>query len=291
MLPEAQHDNLLYVSVQTTCCTGSGADLYVFSFPAGKLVGELNVTTDTMFGLCSNANGDVFVTAFDTSDSFASSYIYEYAHGGTSPIAKYYDPWESDACSVDPTTGNLAVANWYTNGQSRNANILVYNLTSGKYTQYYDPDVYYYKWCAYDTKGNLYVDSAGFSDHTPLAVLPKGQSSFTNLSLNSDVITDSLQWYHGDLVVAGYERSIGPEALLKVHLNGTKGRVERTIALKDYGHEYGSDSQFVIWNGHVISGGYPGYNLHEWLFPEGGFPRRRIARSQGGWWYGVAISR
>jgi hypothetical protein len=294
MLPEAKYDTLLYVSIQTECCTGSGNDLYAFAYPSGKLVGELDVTSDSMYGLCADTKGDVFVTAY--SDYYFGSTIYEYAHGGTSPIATLSDPWNGDGCSVDPTTGNLAVANWFTGGSKQVGNVLVYTLPNGTYTEYYDPKMYYYKWCAYDPKGNLYVDDAGVSNRAkgtpPLAVLHKGQSTFTNIHLDKsvDFVTDSLQWYGSHLVIAGYERSIGPETLLRVRVKGAKGYVVGTTVLKDYGHGWGDDAQFAIRYGHVISGGYPGYNLQEWLFPGGGDPRRKIARSPTGWWYGIAFS-
>jgi hypothetical protein len=290
MSAEAQSEDLLYASVQTTCCAARGADVYVFSYPQGKLVGELNVTKDTMFGLCSDRRGHVYVTSFNTSGSGYSTYIYKYRHGEAHPIAKFLDPWSADACSVDPTTGNLAVANWYTGYSKPEGNVLVYDQATGKYTLYSSPQILYYKWCAYDASGNLYVDGEGNSG-TSLAVLPKGQNAFSGISLNrSNFVPYSLQWYANDLVIAGYEGSIGPETLLKVHLNGTKASIVRSTILKDAGQNWGADSQFVIRDQHIISGGYPGYYLHAWYFPKGGYPFQRIARTPDGWWYGIAIS-
>jgi hypothetical protein len=37
MLPEARHEQLLYASLQTTCCAKSGADVYVFPARKGSL--------------------------------------------------------------------------------------------------------------------------------------------------------------------------------------------------------------------------------------------------------------
>jgi hypothetical protein len=42
------------------------------------------------FGECSDSAGDVFVAAYANS-SMNSSTIYEYAHGGTSPVATLSD--------------------------------------------------------------------------------------------------------------------------------------------------------------------------------------------------------
>ncbi len=96
-VPAARNIDLLYVSKYD--------DVDVFSYPAGKRVGTLT-GFQSPGGLCVDKAGDVFVT------NFGASNIVEYAHGGTKPIATLSDPYqEPDDCSVDPTTGNLAVAN------------------------------------------------------------------------------------------------------------------------------------------------------------------------------------
>lgn len=283
--------DLLYASIQTTCCASSGADVDVFSYPKGKLVGQLNVTTDTMFGLCSDAKGDVFVTDYDTSQSGESTYVYEYKHGETSPAKTFSDPFSADACSVDPTTGNLAVANWFTGGSKQDGNVLIYDVGSGKYTTLKYWQIRWYKWCAYDANGNLYVDGDG-GGQTKLAVLRKGHHVWNRINLSdSTFMPYSLQANGDELVIANYEHSIGPETLAEVKVGRTEGTIVHEVSLKDSGSEYGSDSQFVVQGSRVISGGYPGQDLDVWRFPEGGDALRQIAQSQGGWWYGIAMSR
>jgi hypothetical protein len=291
MLPEAKDDDLLYASVQTSCCVNYGADVFVFSYPDGKLVGGLSVTRDTMFGLCSDEQGDVFVTGFNTNTTGGSSYVYEYRHGRKKPIAKLLDPLAADACSVDPVTGNLAVAGWSGNEA---ASLVVYSQTdgkyTGKYTSYYDSEIRWVKWCAYDTSGDLYLDGENGSGPVRLAVLHHGQFSDIDLK-RSDFIPSSLQWdRYGDLVIAGYERSIGPETLLRVRVDGTKATILGTTILRDAGHDWGDDSQFLIKDLHVIGGGYPGGHLMAWRFHRGGHPVQRIAQTSNGWWYGVTFS-
>jgi DNA-binding beta-propeller fold protein YncE len=62
------------------------------------------------FGECVDKTGDVFVAEFGGNAGTAA--ILEYAHGGTSPIATLSDPgYHPESCSIDPTTGNLAVTN------------------------------------------------------------------------------------------------------------------------------------------------------------------------------------
>ncbi len=55
----------------------------------------------------------MFVT---TETSLTHGYVYEYSHGGTQSIATLSDPGSPYGCSVDPTTGNLAVANTTSSG-------------------------------------------------------------------------------------------------------------------------------------------------------------------------------
>ena len=92
MLPEAKGENLLYVA--------GLYKTYVFSWPSGKQVGELDIGA---WYACSDKNGNVWV--------LAKGPVYEYAHGGKSPIATITPPYNSLAffCSVDATTGNLAL--------------------------------------------------------------------------------------------------------------------------------------------------------------------------------------
>ena len=99
MAPGAKKDDLLYVSDVAT------ADVYVYSYPQGALVGTLTGFTRPA-GLCVDTAGDVYVT-----DLFAFQ-IVEYSHGGTAPIATLKDQRkEPGDCAFDPTTGNLAVSN------------------------------------------------------------------------------------------------------------------------------------------------------------------------------------
>jgi hypothetical protein len=290
MLPEAKSTDLLYASIQNTCCATSGADVDVFSYPKGKLVGQLSVTQDTMFGLCPDTKGDVFVTAYDTSRSGYSTTIYEYAHGGTTPIKTFADPYAGDACSVDPTTGDLAVANWFTGGSKQSGNVLIYDVSSGKYTTHAYWQIRWYRWCAYDTNGDLYVDGQN-GNGVKLAVLRKGRHAFQKIVLSdSSFVPYSLQWNGDSLVVANYETSIGPETLAEVHVSGSKGTIVHRTALRDRGKNYGADAQFLIKGSRVISGGYPAEELFGWNFPQGGFPVQRLGQSQGGYWYGLALS-
>src|SRR5580700_6025837 len=95
MLPEAKGDDLLYLS--------AARGIYVYSYPKGKHVGTLTTPNYAAYE-CADATGDVFITSVEGSQQG----VYEYAHGGSQPI-NFLPLTEARACSVDPTTGNLAV--------------------------------------------------------------------------------------------------------------------------------------------------------------------------------------
>jgi hypothetical protein len=105
MLPEATSENLLYVSSSS----GFSGIVRVYSYPHGRRVGALTSLTYAG-GECVDSAGDVFIVEF-SGPSSAGSTVYEYAHGGSTPIATLADPGSGFGCAVDPTTGNLAVAN------------------------------------------------------------------------------------------------------------------------------------------------------------------------------------
>lgn len=79
----------------------------VLTYPQGHAVAELSTYPDTVTGLCTDPNGNVWVA-----ETFeGQSVLYEYAHGGTSSIAQLSVPGDrSQECTVDPVSGDLAVA-------------------------------------------------------------------------------------------------------------------------------------------------------------------------------------
>jgi hypothetical protein len=95
---------------------------------------------------------DVFVVGFD--------FIYEYAHGGTAPIntlgSTSYFYGFSGGCSVNPNTGDLAVA-----VSSVNGGLAVFKGAQGAPTIYTDPDFATLWSCGYDASGNLFA--SGFA--------------------------------------------------------------------------------------------------------------------------------
>ncbi|MGC2408360.1 MAG: hypothetical protein WA431_18295, partial [Candidatus Cybelea sp.] len=168
MSPQAKSDDLLYVS--GWCCY-SHDDIYVFSYPDGQLVGMLG-NLDVPTGLCTDKLGDIYVAEQD------AQLILEYAHGGIKPIKTLTaDNGAPVTCSIDPTTGNLAVADeiGYSSVGCCSGFIAIYANASGLPMKYTAPNIYYYDSCVYDDRGNLYTDGKNSSMGGPFyAELPKG---------------------------------------------------------------------------------------------------------------------
>jgi hypothetical protein len=295
MLPDAKSDDLLYVSLSDR--ESNGDEIYVFSYPKGKLVGGLSLPQDYPMGLCSDDKGDLFVTTYGDVNSTADSYVYEFAHGGTQPIATLSDPGFGNDCAVDPTTGNLAVANWFGSlGSFDHGSVAIYQGAQGTATPYYDRNIYWYEWCVYDTNGNLYVDGSNEGGGYPLAELPEGSSSFLSLTLNDEsILPESLQWDSGDLVVEGWQwaKHQATENVYQVQLSGSEGTVVETttIATNTKAHKVRyNPGQYILKGKTLIGAGFNDPAVHLWRFPEGGLPIKSLRAPKGFPAYGVAFS-
>ncbi|MBV9333448.1 MAG: hypothetical protein JO146_05530 [Candidatus Eremiobacteraeota bacterium] len=137
-------------------------------------------------GLCADHSGHVYVTV-------QSGSIVEYAHGGTTPIKTLLDKYYPLACSVDPTTGNLAVAN-------ESGNVSIFPDATGEATVYETALVP--EFSVYDRAGNLFVDSSG-APGIRIEELPKGGGSFQDFTYHgrNNGSPAGLQWVAHRLAV------------------------------------------------------------------------------------------
>lgn len=143
MLPEARNDDLLYVHDLT--------GVFVYSYPGGKLVGQLAYSFGQQAGLCVDAAGDVFIP------DPTSAQIFEFVHGGRRPKATLMDTgYVPQGCAVDPKSGDLAVTG---NGIGRGSGgLAIYRRARGNPQVFTDKRFRYYEFCTFDDSGNLYFD-------------------------------------------------------------------------------------------------------------------------------------
>jgi hypothetical protein len=246
-LPDAHGRDLLYVT---------GSSTYLYTYPKGKLVSTFQVNG---FAMCSNAAGDVFIT---------NAYgVAEYPHGSAMQIAFLPGPFGSvRSCSVDPTTGDLAVASASTSGFG----IGVYR--QDRRHRWHVPRVYpftqYPLACSYDSMGNLFV-LASLSDVTFLFELPKGGSVFEMLSLRQKItIPGYLQW-------DGKYLAVDDTRTMVIHRFVVKGKLAKQIGLLTVS---GAQDIGNFWIQGRILIGLDGYNqdIGFWRYPQGGPPFKKI---------------
>jgi hypothetical protein len=173
MLPAAKHEDLVYVT------NDINNTVTVYSWLGHRLVGMLTGINQP-YGACSDQSGNVWIVGW------GKNQLFEYAHGGTTPLAilTVHDPQANlNDCSVDPTTGNLAVTNWGNNWDK--GYVLIYAHATGTPKVYTGPGLWFYYGCAYDDKGNLFSDGwqAYVQDIFSLSELRKGGDTFTRLEL------------------------------------------------------------------------------------------------------------
>ena len=164
MLPQAKSENLLYVSDYAT------GTVYAYTYPAGSLFGMLTGFTEPE-GLCVDKGGDIFIT------DGADRRVFEYAHGAATPIAILTHNGEHpSSCSVDPTTGNLAVTYY---GSAKMNDVAIFPGAQGRPKAYRIRRWFLYSSCAYDNAGSLFVDGMyalekGSTGQIGVAELPSG---------------------------------------------------------------------------------------------------------------------
>jgi len=169
MDPAAKSKALLYVSDEYAQAVN------VYAYPSLKPMGALSGFL-TPEGLCVNKKtGDIWVT-----DTLRYS-IYEFAHGGTTPIRTIDQPdgYVQD-CSVNPVNGDLAIAN-ITYGGDDPGYVAIYKSGSGKPATYYDKRIFEVNHLGYDDGGNLFVDEFQLGAGFRLDELPAGGTKLEQL--------------------------------------------------------------------------------------------------------------
>jgi hypothetical protein len=250
---------------------GRGSTLHAFTYPGGQQVGIQHINASGK--LCSNTNGNIFLLRYEAID--------EYAHGGKHPIAtfadSYYDPVD---CSVDPNTGNLAVAN--ESHEAAPGNVAVYQNATTSPTSYTDPQLYYYLSCGYDDNGNLFVVGTTHSNTEVLAELPKGSNTFTNITVNKDFyISSFVQWDGQYLALESWDH----RHIYRVSISGSTGTVVHEVPLRN---TFGGISGAWI-QGNVVA--LTGRHVGLWHYPKGGKPFQTFTPNSRALHYdGVTVS-
>jgi hypothetical protein len=272
MLAEAKSEDLLYVT--------NYSYVSVYNYPVLKLVGVLKDFKSTV-GACVDGNGNVFIT--NHVYAHGHTRIAEYEHGGSKPIAELAndDRIGPIGCSIDPTSGNLAVSG---GGSSRGVGVNVFKSARGKPVFIRIPGMVFDDFCAYDARGDLFVDGEkNFTHRGPaFAELSKGRKTFEDIKLDAAIDAGGgIQWDGEHVAVGAYfePKSRHTPAIYQFAVHGGKGkRVGTTI----FGEPaYTTSFQFDILAGSVVVPNWPSSGRDDVLFykyPAGGSPTSTLTR-------------
>lgn len=196
------------------------------TFPEGKQIGEISGIGHAN-NVCSDASGNVWFTSSLGRNRYK---LYEFAHGGTQPIASIDVPKSDSAvgCAINPTNGDLAVLNNY--GGSSYDSVLIWaggqSGTPKEYRVFFVPTA-----CAYDKRGNLLVTGWADSDGYFLAELKIGAAKFTNISLKPHpFLAGSLRW-DGRYFAVAVQHGRG-SLIYRLHVMGSMAKVVQTVEAK-----------------------------------------------------------
>ncbi|HEX3672007.1 MAG TPA: hypothetical protein VHT92_09945 [Candidatus Cybelea sp.] len=247
--------SLLYVSD-----TGP-SDVYIYTWPGGKQTGKLTGLASPT-GVCNDSSGNIWVV-----ESRAAEVV-KFAHGGTKKLATVSAPYAQrlTGCAVDPTTGNLAVAD--IGGAAGSGGIYVWAKAQGKATEYSSSQILEAFFCGYDASGNLFCDGVNKSYAFTLVELASGASKLQVVQTNGAIA------YPGGVAWDGQYLAVGDQAYQNGHesavyqltISGSNATVHGTTVL-----DGSCDAlQFAIKGGNLAAPDACKNNAKFYKYPAGG---------------------
>jgi PQQ-like domain len=198
----------------------------LYSYPEGKFERRLSEGAN---GLCADESGDVFIPE--------GNEIFEYAHGGTRPIAVLRNGPGGfiQSCAVDAVTGNLAVSG----DAGARRGVAIYANAEGTPSSYAVGDRNAASWSsAYDNDGNLFV-----ADAMRLLELPKGATRFKNIAWNGmrPGRLGPIRWDGTYLAAASGASGSNPATIFRYRVSDGRATLVGETALK------GAESPVQFW--------------------------------------------
>jgi hypothetical protein len=267
MAPNASRvKELLYVS------DDASDDVYVYDYKALKLLGLLKGLRQP-YGQCVDAHGNIWIT------DLTGQQVVEYAHGSIHWKKQLKTQGASVGCSVDPTSGNLAVANVKTTSSGGNIRV----FSSSGYHDYSNGACYYLEQPGYDAAGNLYVEAYSSSNVVNVCELPRGGNSLTTVSVSQQIYAPSSVMWDGKyltLADVNYNDS-GSTAIYRTG-EDTSGNltVVGTTVLTDTCD--GGNAE--VWQPFIVGTQLVGFDtncakrqrISIWTYPTGGDPSKAL---------------
>jgi hypothetical protein len=273
MSQDAAAEDLLYVSGYSW--------VSVYTYPQGVLVGKLKGFRIAS-GQCVDSKSNIYIT------DYGQSRVYEYAHGSRTRMRTIFIPNGPFSCSIDPTTGNLAVS-------SLGGGVRIFKNARGDGIDYKDSNFNEYFGCGYDPNGNLFVDglSQPGTGHFVFAELPKGGSQLQIVTLNQYIgWPGGVQWHYKYLAVGDQSTP----AIYQFVIKGSKGTKVGTTHL---GSKARTVEQFWIQGQTVVAPTqcYGACDRHRlgsevmfFRYPAGGAAIKKIIKGFNGGPIGASVS-
>jgi hypothetical protein len=264
----ASSQDLLYA------VASAGNAIYVFSYPAGKLVKSIRPPKGTIAlqGLCSDTAGDVYLMALVAeSGSGEEGMLYEYKRGaGTPEKTIKLEGVRPFGCAVDPKTGDLAYS---TASLGVTAGYVDIQPPDGSGKIYYDYNIANYYYCGFDGSGNLFVDGQGDGTQMYLAEIKKDSSGYpTNLALSKSISLSGMgqiQWDGTDITL----EDLTAGAIYRLKIDGTKANIVGTTRL---GKWYDATLSWIDGARVLVPTGEQQTQIGAWNYPKGGKAVQKI---------------
>lgn len=257
-----QSGSLLYIS------EFSSGRVAVLSYPSGTEVGSLKGLLAPS-GICGDVAGHLWVT--DT----LNQRIVEYRIGQPKRIAILQDPDEYPVdCSIDPTSGDLAVTNLYGSASPSLAagSVVIYKKARGRpQGPYYDSVMYYMYFCNYDPSGDLFFDGESYGGQFRLAELPHDNGNIIDISLDQNIEQPGdIQFDGSDLLLGDQQAHV----VYDVSVSGSQANVLSSTPLQ----QVSEIEQFAFTGSSIVAATGTGNRVSTWDFPNGGQPTATIKK-------------
>jgi hypothetical protein len=227
MAPDAVSQDLLYVSSHNW--------VSVYTYPQGHLIGKLK-GFDLASGQCVDSLSNVYIT------DYVLNRVFEYAHGNGKRLRTLLVPG-ANGCSIDPTSGDLAVSSL------GNGALYVFTNAKGKPAKYKDSQFVSYYDCAYDAKGNLFVNGMTRlgTGNFILAELRKGDSLLKSVKLNQYIgWPGGMQW-------DGEHLALGDQVTPAIYRFSIRGGTGTRVGTTPLGSNASDTLQFWIQDQMVVT--------------------------------------
>jgi hypothetical protein len=201
MLPGSASEDLIYA-------TGECGGICVLTYPDGQLVAQVTVL-GAIGADCSDKQGDVWVPN--------GNQVLEFRHGDTAPTATLSLPGtNARACSVDPSTGNLAVV-----FSGTGATVAVFSGATGT-AMLYNSHMST-QGCGYNNAGNLFASGTNGQVNS-IAQLPKNGNDFAFLTVKDKLGNPGrIQWDGSYITYEGTTKD--NIKISRLHISGNKASV------------------------------------------------------------------